>query len=484
MLVTGDKRVILTPQAIRVEKEIVLRDSQQVITVVACAKKTRYEAAKGEIKVGLKVTYKVIYKSENGIEAQSFSDTSEGVLRNSFIQPASSGTIYTRVTACDFSGTQNIKIFTNIELSGYVTAPYSFTFCEPCSGIYAKTAPAEIEKLVAIKEAEIIASEEYDLKDAQSRDLSVESRAIVTGVNVGGEVVTVNGVVYTHIIYLSGDNLTSRTFSSNFKSEILAQGISENDFVSIIADCDATNLTKLNEDGTKIRIETVISLSGCGIVKEQVYPVVDAYSCDNELTVVEQEAETDSHLCVASGAERIGGSVRIDESKPRIRSVVCVSGVYPEGEEATNFDELLVEGKVGANVIYLDENDAYSQVKAQIPYKISVARNFPCKNDITANTVVSGLTARAKRNDEIEITGEVFSEVYASGAKTIKYIGEIKEKEPVKRNPAALTITFAKAGETLWDIAKKLKVGEDELLSRNKTLELPLKGGEKIVYYR
>ena len=38
--------------------------------------------------------------------------------------------------------------------------------------------------------------------------------------------------------------------------------------------------------------------------------------------------------------------------------------------------------------------------------------------------------------------------------------------------------------DDLWKISKLLNVESDKLLAANRDLQLPLKGGEKIIYYR
>ena len=52
------------------------------------------------------------------------------------------------------------------------------------------------------------------------------------------------------------------------------------------------------------------------------------------------------------------------------------------------------------------------------------------------------------------------------------------------KNTAAVSVHIAIAGEGLWDIAKKTGCSPEEIMADNPALELPLKGGERILVYR
>ena len=55
------------------------------------------------------------------------------------------------------------------------------------------------------------------------------------------------------------------------------------------------------------------------------------------------------------------------------------------------------------------------------------------------------------------------------------------EKE---QNTAAISLYIAQEGDTMWELCKALTATPDEIMGQNPALTVPLKEGERVVYFR
>ena len=55
------------------------------------------------------------------------------------------------------------------------------------------------------------------------------------------------------------------------------------------------------------------------------------------------------------------------------------------------------------------------------------------------------------------------------------------EKEP---NTEAISLYIAQEGDTRWELCKALTATPDEIMGQNPALTVPLKEGERVVYFR
>ena len=97
---------------------------------------------------------------------------------------------------------------------------------------------------------------------------------------------------------------------------------------------------------------------------------------------------------------------------------------------------------------------------------------------------LNNVTARSKRGKEIEVSAELSVYADMSSRLTESIISNIVVGDEKPKDDCTLYLYLAKPGQTIWDIAKEMNVSEEMILEQNEGLELPIKGGERIVIYR
>lgn len=101
-----------------------------------------------------------------------------------------------------------------------------------------------------------------------------------------------------------------------------------------------------------------------------------------------------------------------------------------------------------------------------------------------AECLVCGLNVRRKKNGETEAEATLKVCVRSYEQRAWEYVTEAKEGEEIVDTDSAFTVFLPRAGEGLWELAKRLHCSPDELQKSNPSLQFPIKEGEKIFVYR
>lgn len=486
MFIKGDKREQIYPSQFYVDQELSVAGAERVICVIVNAKITSYEAYQGEARVNYKALYRAIYKdAEGALNSYEQAFDNSAVIKSPIITPKSHIDLEISVISSEFVGSSDVKVRAAFEIRGYCIAEFGFNAVEPDDGICKRVLPVEIETIQPIRESEILASSSVDIKEAIDKILSYDTKVALKKVAAATDICQIDGECYLHLIYTSGGNLLSRCVSVPFETEILAPNVTEGCEVYCSASASSTTITlESGAAGSGLKIEIVVGIKGFCVSKKEVMLLSDAYSCKKELKLTAETVYLENSVCLTGVYEKLSGSVRLDEGSKRLRSVLCVCPPSVGALTASNNGSLAVEGIVSANVIYIDEDEQLSLATAEIPYHFVVSRDFACQDNLYAKAMVTCLSAKARHNDQIELTGDIYIEVFGSGSTPIKIITAMEELGDREQNDCAISLYIVKPGETLWDVAKALLCEEETLIRLNPDLKLPLQGGEKVLLYR
>lgn len=485
MFIKADKKEMLAPVQFYLDRELLIAGAEKIICMDVSVRTTGIEALKGEARATYKAVYKTIYKSAEGIKADEQSFEERATMKSDSITPKSFVDVTSRIIANEYVGTDNLKVRSTVELTGWVIVPVTAEAAECREGLITKKRSVPIERILPVKESEIIASSETEYKERVESILITDTKIGIINVSTATEICEIKGEAYTYVTYLSDGGLFSQCITTPFEAEILAEGITASDRAFLKGLALSTSATLRHEkNGSVISLEIVVGIKGFAIAAEETELLADAYSLTNEIKTNFGTLLAIENICMADIREKIAGSVALDTEAPRARTVLSVSAPTVGTIEVINEGQLAVEGIISAEIVYLDENEEMSKVLAELPYRFVIARDFGCSDNLYADAEVICLTARVRHNDEIEVLGEIAITVYGSSEIAIPYLGSCEAGGEKILDEAALSLYLAGEGEDLFDVAKELNTTEDVLMTLNPDLELPLKGGEKILLYR
>lgn len=219
---------------------------------------------------------------------------------------------------------------------------------------------------------------------------------------------------------------------------------------------------------------------------EKVEKLDDVYSL-SESVEPDYTMEEISELLVKNQAKcRIFETINLDQGQEKIMQI-CGAKSHANIERTTNCDHgVMVEGVLELHIMYITADDGFpiAHRYEQLPFEQCVD-----VNDVTENTQIK-LEADVEQiqinlldNMTYEIKAVVNITLLAIDKRNIEVIEavrEIEEDEEKNEMPGIVGYT-TKAGENLWDIAKRYRTTIEKIMEINELKTDNIKGSEKII---
>lgn len=274
-----------------------------------------------------------------------------------------------------------------------------------------------------------------------------------------------------------------------FKEEIEDEKLLKTDLIlSSVSALNEDVLIELSNNDGKAQFGLTIPLSVdyIALFEEESDVVSDAYSLNCDTTL-----ETNTvNFCKINTPKytetRIDSSITILEQEPRIARISCVS---PNSISLTktylNKNNLVVEGFAKACVVYEadDENIVLTSVQAEIPFSVEL-KNIAAENEnVFVKANICSAQAKAKKGKEIDIDLDLCFVINTFSKTETKIVNNIVIGECSTKSDYALKVHIAPEGTTLWDLCKKLKSSEEDILEQNPDVTFPLNKPTSIIYF-
>ncbi|WP_353095554.1 SPOCS domain-containing protein [Tissierella praeacuta] len=296
--------------------------------------------------------------------------------------------------------------------------------------------------------------------------------------------IIVSGIVDARIVYYGEDKISTVEAEIPFNHFLEIPGaIAESQEEVIIEVVEGSYELLENAEGELkvLDVEVKLRISGVAFSENQKALIVDAYSTKEEVKIETEEINLVENINSIIHKENI---VK-DLSQYKIREMYNISG-YPSILDARIQDEeLIIEGILSLNGIYLDdETEEIDTLREEIPYKyylpleekvidslVDISLNL---ESIKANTAKDTFIVEAVIKHKVKINRNRILSVINS----IEETGEIIDK----RNRPSIIIYIVQRNDILWDIAKRYNTTMEEILQANENLSPNnIMPGEKII---
>lgn len=320
--------------------------------------------------------------------------------------------------------------------------------------------------------------------------LMVSPRVCLDKVDVRDNYMVVNGVVEVDSCLQGGDNasdIMTHHHLFDFSTEVALDGLNENSIInnqiSILYNEIKVSSTE-EEGGLLVNVYIPLLYNGYVFNKNTMQVIDDLFSAKNYLSVTSENFDSFCGNTPIKFKDNISGSASILETSPFIDEIlgICTNNIVLASSKIMG-DKLFVEGIANATVVYFTkESSTITSVQIEMPF--SVEEKVDGKEGNVVTICLNNVTARSKRGKEIEVSAElcVYADISSVSEETIISSVVVGDEKPC--DDCTLYIYMVKKGQTVWDIAKEMNVSEDVVLEQNEGVELPLKGGEKLVIYR
>ena len=332
---------------------------------------------------------------------------------------------------------------------------------------------------------------EATVKGTSLKVLNTSVELEVKDVNTGTNFAVVEGELFARILYVDGNEaneLQTIVINKQFKQEFEVEGVNKETTLDLmpylIYDEIAVTLNE-KEEGEEFCVKVPMLMCFNFYEKTSTMNIVDMYS-SKELIEVSREDFSGDNLNAPFVVEgKIEGSVIISDENPRVDKYFCTTNVHAMSTNAYVKDNTIyIEGITTANVIYLnDETDGLQAVQIEIPFVISNQTDLADNVNLGLKLCLENVDVMVKRGREIFFDAKLKALVLASEEYTYSAITKVDAIGEVAPKDASLEIYFGKNGESIWDIAKNLKIPSELILNQNPNLADPLEKDENIAIY-
>lgn len=367
-----------------------------------------------------------------------------------------------------------VSAVVNAEISVYVKAERKYLVsCDGAVCKIQKVALADYALFTGSSEVE----DEFEV-DGVADILIPSATPLVYGSERRAGVIEINGEVALSILAVRGNAPVNIERVVPFKAEITHDGAELSGACDLRAAVEDLSVTaRVDEDRGKCEILSVISLafdgSFCGERFENA--AVDLFSRTNDLNAAFCEERLNKCTGIESLSRRVSSAV-VTKAKLDF-SCAFKAAALPACEYTYNADEGTLDGAVTATLIYEQSGELRSTTMT-MPFSLRVENAADC------DVAVCGVSVRQRAEGECE--GEAVLKLVCRKIENsaVNLITSVEEGDPLPVNDSAVTVFVPQTGDDSWNVCKKLRQSENELISCNPELKFPLSGGERIIVYR
>ena len=209
--------------------------------------------------------------------------------------------------------------------------------------------------------------------------------------------------------------------------------------------------------------------------------VTDAYSRSFEASIQSEEICFEKAVCSPSDTFNCRREIDLGAEISRVYDIRC-----EVSDTSVAFDEdcLMITGTAAANIIALDTAGApvFIEKPVDFEYRFKMpygSGDFKCDPQIGIKSVNYTLLSEDRMEIRLEMT--VRATVYE--CTSVSVITDIKTDSTrrAQKRRAAMTVYFAEAGESLWDISRKYLASVEEVKSINGITDDKLSGRQMIL---
>ena len=332
---------------------------------------------------------------------------------------------------------------------------------------------------------------EHSHRDKIKKVLGVEAEVLVRDVEAGVNFVSVSGDVMTRVLFVDeNDRFDSVQLFDSFKEEVEIEGVTRESLAEAFAKVNSSAVKVEIDDqerGSKLVVTVPFETLAFAYEEISVQTIEDLYSLTHEMEVSTETFSMSRLLPMEIVEGKIDGTLSLDESQPRVDKILFT---FANSVEVTNTSvengEITIEGIAKSSVVYLnDETGSLNSVELEIPFAISDKTRATQDTIISADAILTDVDVAVKKGRELLFDAKVKALVLLSDDDVSAVITGASAGDELPKRDFAMQVVFAKAGDSLWDVAKLNKVKESEIARQNPQLSFPLQeNSDVLIFYK
>lgn len=306
--------------------------------------------------------------------------------------------------------------------------------------------------------------------EAESKVLSTYSSLAISKVVPNGNFVTLSGEITRDVIYSLGGNIKRVQKRSDVQEEVsLLNCTADTPCFSKCFISGEVFEAEANENGVSVTITTSLSISVWGFENTKFTILKDAFSCNKNISLTSTSFEALKYNNSAVYSDQL--SVVEDVTKFKRIDEVLAIGSNTIKVKSTNFSDGMfnITGTISQTIIGKNyDNDDIFSLAVDSEFQTTI-NNIPSDDatEFDYSLVAQCLSCKNKAGKEIALNYNINVLFNSKVCKNEVLIKEIEEGGELEQNPYSIFVYKPETNEKVFDIAKKLCVTPDCVLSQN-----------------
>ena len=297
--------------------------------------------------------------------------------------------------------------------------------------------------------------------------------AVITDAKAVTGKLMLNGEISLKLFYLanveSGET-EKIDYLLPFNQIIDCEGIDEKTVNNVSIDLMSYDIRLKNDvmsDKPSIIVDVKLCVTEEGYLIDEEDFVIDAYSVSCASKPEFEQIVISSEVAPLNESQMEKISVKVDDGK--ISKILDIYSDSVTGEQVHSDSGIKVSGKINICMLALNEDNFPVFIERSCDYEHSFAPATDFNELKSLRLHISSISYRLSDDNTVEIRCELKLSGCAEKSEKIRAVcsTELFEDKPIASVNCALTLYFAKQGESLWDIAKAHNTRLDLLLSEN-----------------
>lgn len=427
------------------------------------------------------VVFQVLYRQGDNtvrvLEANcAFNHLTEMVGVDARMHPRVAGSVQT-ATAQPVSGRMRLRAV--LDVAARVFSPEETAVVTGLSGVEGLETLEQnctLMRHAANGHASALLREEFDLAAPPPIHETLYARAVphVRGVYGGEGRAMVEGDVTLDVFHSGADPdlplvVTQHVFP--FEHAVELSGEADGDIQARVQVQDVVASSVDTGDGMRVlRTETVLDIEVESFTESHIQSLKDAYTLSGDALTLEAQP-----LACFAGVQTVTAAENDKLVMPLPGGLQPISRVLAAllTPTMTNSElvggRTVVEGILDSQVIYMpDGNDAPAAVRQEIPFRIAFQGALPAGANVQLTTHDVQAEGIATDRIELKYRMEMVADAVQGQSLTLP-VGVKTVTQPKDRG--GIVMIWPQAGETLWDIAKRVRVTTDSIGRLNPGIE-------------
>lgn len=441
---------------------------RKVLAVKVMPSVKNHELVSGELSVDAKALLSVTYEAEKGIvktingmtdfNPRIKADTNNKIFVSIETVKCSAGTL----------GSKDVTINASLKCEVYELACESITVFTPDTpDVFVTREKKEIRALTAMAEETFSAVLEFEIG---AGDVIASDSAIITKkAKALTDMIVVEGEIIFNLFQKSGDLHKSITRKIEFNQEVAALGAKagqEVDAQTLLTSVSSS--VSNNGDQSIATISAGIKVEALIFEKREIEIITDIFSDKNELLVSIEGFENQK---VVSNEIRDTVETITLSSKEKSINIGEVIGVI----NVTNKEERTIEATV------LHQDPETKEINSCL--LVGILPDSLNEKEIKILSIIPRTINRRKAK-EVEAEMMISFEKVLFSKEYEQYIANIEPRGEIAADSSAITVYSGTKGQTLFQLAKALRVSPEVLKAQNPDLDDVLSCDRRIVLYK